>query len=357
MLFAVLSLTFDECGGNCITTEQGKTVTCKNVDLSTITELNLTNVETLGITMCNLPNVPPFIFSNCSTDTSKELGNMKKLFLNGNAISEISEHAFECLPNLDTLSLANNSWFVRNNTKVFKPIPKLKKLDLNGAFDHMYNETTRIVIRLSRVFYETNLDNLEELHLNKNNLLVFTAESSDTLCRFTKLKYLDLSQNYLGKVSLSACNKELVYLNLSANSFERITKEELQIYDNIQKFSPNFTINLKDNNWDCDCNLKDFVKWLKLTNVTVVYKEHYRCHDGLSFNKTLVKLDDPDLVCRSYPMSEIVKTPIIVMGMILAVVCIVLIIALFTKRRSVKNWFKKFKGRESGRNDGYAIVS
>ncbi|CAC5356860.1 unnamed protein product [Mytilus coruscus] len=130
------------------------------------------------------------------------------------------------------------------------------------------------------------------------------------MCTFTALKRLNLAHNILP--SLTFYHKRymthLEFLDLSYNSistFEDYSNHNglLFLLDQIKKAS-NVSVNFYGNEFDCDCQLREFHDWLKRTEVHVFQKNKLTCHDGLLFKKSIMSVMSAEFECFSVDMSS-----------------------------------------------------
>ncbi|CAG2242192.1 unnamed protein product [Mytilus edulis] len=238
-----------------------------------------TDLEKIHITDGDIPELPRNLVGSCADDSSYHLNALKKLDLQNNGIKKINGNAFHCMPNLEELNLANNQWNVSTvHTRTFTNIQNLKKLNLSDAFHDEIDSKVHIK-HLRLVFLESPFTKLEVLALDNNKLSVYDADTANTMCTFTSLKRLNLAHNIISSLTFyhKQCLAHLEYLDLSYNSistFEAYSNHYglLSSLDQIQK-KTNLSVNFFGNEFDCDCQLREFHDWLKRTEVRVFKKK------------------------------------------------------------------------------------
>ncbi|XP_033740514.1 trophoblast glycoprotein-like [Pecten maximus] len=287
-------------------------------------------------------------FGVCAGDSSKSHPSLKEIVLRNNNIHTIHGQAFHCVPNVVHLDLSLNSWVVSNvkHAAIFSGVQKLEKLELTDSMRDHYSGK-RHMRRLSAVFNNSHLSALEELYLGKNDLWTFSSDASSTLCQVTKnLRILDLHSNNLAKLVFDSCFgqlKKIQLINLRNNSFIGVTRKTIEIFDQLYENNNNFIVDFRENQWDCDCNLVDFVKWVKTTKVTIRGKQNMTCHDGQNFGKYLWDIPPSDLVCVDVAVAQTANTGVIVISVLLAIICCVVIGVVIIKRDSIKAAYSGFK--------------
>lgn len=165
--------------------------------------------------------------------------NLKKLTLDQNQISSLTDFNFRTLVNLETLNLSFN--LIKHiESQSFATLTKLEQLDLS------YNKITAI----PRTLFESN-ENMFKLSLSHNdiekieggafrttNITQFDIQNNmisgsieyDTFLGIS-VESLNLSNGnlkVLGDKAFTGLGRDLMYLNLSANSIESITDSAFQ---------------------------------------------------------------------------------------------------------------------------------
>ncbi|KAM8977299.1 toll-like receptor 8 [Pelodytes ibericus] len=161
------------------------------------------------------------IFSN--------LNNLTVLDISSNRLENIYDDMLLTLPQSLTELYLNDNWLDYFEWKSLKYFKHLKLLDLS------YNRITMIMSNLSTYTYS-----LQTLILHKNMISSLPAEF---LKQASNLTDLDLSHNNLQNINKS--------IFLSGN-------------ENFLK-----VLNLKENPFDCTCDITDFIMWINENNVAI----------------------------------------------------------------------------------------
>jgi len=162
----------------------------------------------------------------------------------------------------------------------------------------------------------------------------------------------------------------LYHIDLRNNAFSTMQTSTLKAFDVIVKKSRSenhLAVDLRENQWVCDCNLKDFTKWLKTTDVTVKFTKTMTCHDGKYLGKTLQAIEESDLVCAvpEKPTNAgvaVVSVLFAVVSVLFAIVGCAVLVVLFLKRDSLKTCFKvriaePFRRRYFAKSGNYSYSS
>lgn len=133
-------------------------------------------------------------------------------------------------------------------------------------------------------------EKLEELDLSNNAIKDLPYKIFHNL---TSLKTLTLSDNSIRNVSFLLRNmKHLQKLNLSNNEIEYLSRENMDVLDQIAS-ERDIDLVLTGNVLLCVCDNQDFVQWLAKTKVNIVQKNQLHC---LYINKTKVSLSALDFI-------------------------------------------------------------
>lgn len=195
-----------------------------------------------------------------------ELQHLKFLDFSHTRLEPSSMKSFAYLPsNLEQLSLCYTAITVIG-LGMFHNLPNLKVLDLSGnsaltvnmnqnTFDGLQNSLEILAFENSSVKHLDwlgNLNSLKMLKLNDNNINQLTR---DTFQKLPSLDILDLSFNHVGNwfTRVFETNTELKILNLRSNNLNMIT------YEMMTDFEPLQYLGLADNNFICNCLLRDLI--------------------------------------------------------------------------------------------------
>ncbi|XP_074036208.1 uncharacterized protein [Leptinotarsa decemlineata] len=264
----------------------------------------LEHVETLKLTSCGIFNIEPGAFTNLSKLVTlsfyeNKIVNIKtgvfnnllvtKLYLHRNQIEVIETHAFDDMPNLQTLKMNSNfisswdsNWF-RNTPQLrdlffrrnqLEHIPSEAFQNINGERNNGTQSGTKIY--LSKNFISSidsdafsGLRELSQLWLDRNEL----AELDEKL--FSNMDYMDVinvSKNKLRNLPgnlLSSLKTDLLILDLSQNhnisclDYNIFTKVKMTKLERISKLDCNcvkicvgrISKSGEDNEISSDCEL------------------------------------------------------------------------------------------------------
>ena len=172
------------------------------------------------------------------------LENLTKLDLSWNACSDMDLKMFHNMPNLRVLNLSIN----------FLDIP-------------LNRDQAGIIFR--------NQEKLEILTISDNKLRSLPRNIFSGL---KKLRQLFLAKNLLNTfdVDLSHMHR-LARVNLHENQLETISEAVRSVFDR-QALVANFSVKLERNNFKCDCENIDFIKWIAESPVVFINKQNYQCH-------------------------------------------------------------------------------
>lgn len=300
------------------------------------------HLETVSLTDYDLQELPLNVLGSCQQGTSKQYPYLVSLDLSRNRITSIHGQTFHCMPELITLNLSHNQWFVNGTTHtgVFSNLYALTTLDLTNSFHEMLNGTIHI-INFPK-FLSPDMDVLRTLKLGSNEFWKFPKSAGDALCQLRSLEELDLSANQLmdtGFFELSNCMDKIKSIDLSNNRFTSLSKTTRQTFEDLHKHPEIF---LDNNKWNCDCHITDFRNWLKTTQVDIRNKKNFKCQDGYpttNVGELVLDIDASKLKCPVPKTRGDLKAFYVVMGIIFALTAVIVMAAAYVKRAALKSLF------------------
>lgn len=353
---------------NCVCTDE--LVECHDeTNLVNITDLysyikdNITKFE---ITGSNFPDLPTNFLGSCRGDTSLVLKKLDRLTLSRNNIKSISGKSFHCMNHLTYMDLSHNSWRIDyhpDQIGYFTSLPVLQHLDLTNAFDEVWNGSIHFV-KLASIFENTDMSNLLTLKLGYNELFTLSEAAANSFCELTMLQELDLSHNNLSAPSLPTrdmCMENLKVLNLSNNYMPNLPAEFIGKIDKLINLEK---VDLDQNQFVCDCHLRDTWLWLNSTKTPIMNKDQLKCRLGYHssyIGKPILSLKVDDLLCQTIPEPSNVAIRAVT-GIIFTVIAITVVALLIVNRHKVASMCrgvtrKMPKIRMPASHSGYATVN
>ncbi|XP_073527992.1 toll-like receptor 5 [Phyllobates terribilis] len=287
-----------------------------------IAENTINRIETNafhGLQNLQLLNMSFNLLGELYDDAFDGLTSLVELYLNDNHIGKIQDKAFRNLPKLKTLDLTNNAIMT---LEFCEYLPLLHSIGLKG---NKLSSVQAAKVKTSIVNFSRNqLSNIADFfYFLKNNMIEYAAIQKNQLsiCNYDvnipknhSLLYLDLSGNMIQLIwenghclgmfrnfsalqSINLSNNHirilpngvfggltsLQELNLSSNYLTHVMSDLLPVslhtldVSRNQLLSPNpdvflglGTIDLRHNQFICECPLVDFLIWFNTTNVTLV---------------------------------------------------------------------------------------
>nr|AVQ55078.1 toll-like receptor 5b [Danio rerio] len=254
----------------------------ENLDKLEVLDLSYNHIRALGDqSFLGLPNLRNLNLTGNAVEsvhTFATLPNLNKLYLGKNRISSVSS-----LPNiahnLSTLDLEFNKLHALSDLyTILREFPQIENIFLQGnTFSSCYNQK-QIVLS----------DKLQLLHLGLSSMQLIWSEGKclNVFADLHQLQQLSLTANGLQSLPKDIFKDltSLFFLDLSFNSLKYLPTDvfpkTLQIlnldYNSIYSVDPNLFstlsyLSLMNNDFRCDCDLKDFQTWLNQTNVTFVH--------------------------------------------------------------------------------------
>ncbi|KAJ8301815.1 hypothetical protein KUTeg_020802 [Tegillarca granosa] len=236
------------------------------------------------------------------------LKKLKHMDLSNNYCSNVSTSFFCCVEQLETLLISDNYvGFVLNKDSeglTFRRLTKIQEVQPN-------------IFR--------GLKSLKYLNISNNALRQWTFE----IKHMSELKYIDFSNNELTDLAENIRND----LN------EMASKQ-------------NITLNLKNNNFLCNCDTLDFLKWMTTSKIKFEFFETYRCQKS---EANLVEFKNLPEIIRNLNWKCKYKWAIIIGGSVLGSVAVVVscIAAIYRLRWVIRTWYYLlFIKRNRNRNRG-----
>lgn len=331
VLGSVSSQPEQHCPPPCECSESDKTVKCVNRSLSEVPRDLPAYVRTLLVTGNNI--------SRLSQDTAPlaALTDLATLDLSGNCLQEVEPRSLADLPSLWRLDLSDNQISSFSNLS-FGAWSPLAALQLNRA---VYNESV-----LTSVLRSGALSSLSSLELSGNRFLYLPR---GLFAALPKLVHLSLRNNYLVGLpaGLFANLTQLRTLDLSDNSLRRLRNGTLgDLPRGVQ-------LNLSNNAWRCDCELEEFVSWLKETPM-VPGKEQLLCTDPQDMsNVSLVGINISDLKCSDSDDLSSLQTSYVFLGIVLALIGLIFLLVLYLNRKGIKKWIYNIRDACRDHMEGY----
>nr|XP_023668769.1 trophoblast glycoprotein isoform X2 [Paramormyrops kingsleyae] len=233
-------------------------------------QCNETAVRCENLGLFALPQAFPsdvkyiFVTGNNITDLTNEsfpviLEQLTKLLLPGNNIQQIGREAFGNLPNINFLDLSNNTLRIFNTDVLFSkkliPHPSSNRSVYSSPQIDGSNTWQVVAVQVST------------LNLSNNNLFFLDM----TLLSLASLRLLDLRSNALR-----------VLHNSTLTAFSQ---------------PPDLQVLLAGNPWLCDCNIEDFLSWLRESD-RVPDKFNLSCLSPMELQDvTLLQINRSELQC------------------------------------------------------------
>lgn len=262
-----------------------------------------------------------FVTGNNISDLTNEsfpviLEQLTKLLLPGNNITQIGPEAFGNLPNLNFLDLSNNKLIIFSTEVFFSkkliPHPSSNR-SVNSSPQTDGNNTWQVVaIQVST------------LNLSNNNLLFLDK----TLLSLASLRLLDLRSNALK-----------VLHNSTLAAFSQ---------------PPDLQVLLAGNPWLCDCNIEDFLSWLRESD-RVSDKFNLSCLFPMELQDvTLLQINRSELQCVfSGGMKGVLETSYVFLGVVLAFIGLMFLLVLYLNRKGIKRWLYNIRDACRDHMEGY----
>ncbi|XP_018612590.2 trophoblast glycoprotein [Scleropages formosus] len=238
--------------------------------------------------------------------------NVEELIVTGNNITYITNESFPVvLHHLTRLHLNANSMMAVGPGS-FANLPRLEVLDLS--------DNSLLAFRLGMF----DIPQLSRLNLRNNTLVDF----GDAALKSPKLRHLDLRDNALKKLS-----------NATMLAFAQRT---------------DFSVLLAGNSWVCDCNIEDFVAWLRNSDA-IHDKQNLSCISPENLlDVGLLRVNRSELQCPSSGgMERALETSYVFLGMVLALIGLIFLLVLYLNRKGIKRWLYNIRDACRDHMEGY----
>ncbi|KAH9507856.1 hypothetical protein Btru_053075 [Bulinus truncatus] len=223
--------------------------------------------------------------------------NIKTLDLSGNSLPVLRQRSFISYVYIINLHLKNNSMHTIE-TEALQDLTYLSQLDLSNNLLSQIPSSALDTVALS----------LTMLYLSGNRIQVINR---DAFKKLNKLLLLDLNGNSITKIDIGGLSglHSLQYIKLRHNALSTLQPDAFNDFNKTIR-----QIQLYDNRWTCDCNLRWLRTWLNQTNSEVWKADGYfiRCDTpSIVKDKALDSLPMDELACevrmKSSSSTEIIK--------------------------------------------------
>ncbi|XP_053124276.1 trophoblast glycoprotein-like [Hemicordylus capensis] len=281
----------------------------------------------------------------------------RNLFITGNLITHVGSQDFLGLPNLVTLSLANNRIHTVES-RAFSALQSLRYLDL--SYNHLasihpdaFNARNNSIreLNLSHSLYNSSairplaatlaqggFQNLSRLELASNKIVYLPP---GMLSGLSKLEHLDLRNNSLVDIrNATFAGLDLKYLDLTLNAFKTLRSGALSALAR----QPHLRLFLKDNPFVCNCDIEDLVSWLNHSQRVADVGKLVCVFPRDLENASLAELIGEELACHSSPHGEkALQTSYAALGVVLGIIGVVFLFVLYLNRKGIKTWMNSMR--------------
>ncbi|XP_069069327.1 SLIT and NTRK-like protein 3 [Pleurodeles waltl] len=242
------------------------------------------HINDLGLTV----NCKERGFHNISELLPRPL-NAKKLYLSGNLIQKIYRSDFWNFSSLDLLHLGNNRIsYVQDGA--FVNLPNLKTLYLNG------NDIEKLTPGMFR-----GLQTLHYLYFEYNMIREIQPAAFSLM---PNLKLLFLNDNLLRTLPTDAfAGTSLARLNLRNNHFLY-----LSVAGVLEHLNAIVQIDLKQNPWDCTCDLVPLKQWIDTISSVIVVGD-VLCRSPENLTDKDLKLLEMEVLCPELLQAAAAASP------------------------------------------------
>uniref|UniRef100_A0A8C9V3G9 Trophoblast glycoprotein n=1 Tax=Scleropages formosus TaxID=113540 RepID=A0A8C9V3G9_SCLFO len=189
------------------------------------------------------------------------------------------------------------------------------------------------------------LHHLTRLHLNANSMM---AVGPGSFANLPRLEVLDLSDNSLLAFRLGI--PKLRHLDLRDNALKKLSNATMLAFAQRTDFS----VLLAGNSWVCDCNIEDFVAWLRNSDA-IHDKQNLSCISPENLlDVGLLRVNRSELQCPSSGgMERALETSYVFLGMVLALIGLIFLLVLYLNRKGIKRWLYNIRDACRDHMEGY----
>ena len=243
-----------------------------------------------------LETLPKYLF-----DENSNYDKLMMIDLSNNQIEHIKSNSFYKVKYLKKLILNNNKLQLSSpnfQAKLFNNFENLEELYLKNALapKSKVAKTIGFMQQLNSMLTDAELTHLKILNLEENSIITFPTPF--IFCALPSLQKVYLAKNLINDFKLNlTCTPKLRLIDLTENQITTLTNSS---FNYLESGKTVFHINLENNPFRCDCNLRDFVNWIKKTQVFVLGRKYFTCKNGYPLSnrgKLIMKIDKRNLTC------------------------------------------------------------